>query len=91
MVFDERLDRVSGFLDLGAVADERDDGGRRGGRVELRYALAEKSEERNGARAGSERGTDEDEVVVETAGGATGAWEAIKTKLMIHSPGSLSE
>lgn len=55
VVLEERTDNVSGFLDLEAVADDREDGGRRGGRVELRYALAEKFGERNGASTGSDR------------------------------------
>lgn len=63
VVLEERLDRVSGFWDLEAVADDREDGGRRGGRVELRYVLAEKLGERNGASAGSDRRVEEGAVV----------------------------
>lgn len=55
VVLEEITDNVSGFLDLEAVADDREDGGRRGGRVELRYALAEKFGERNGASTASDR------------------------------------
>lgn len=61
VVLEEMLDKVSGFWDLEAVADDREDGGRRGGRVELRYVLAEKFGERNGARAGSDKRVGEKE------------------------------
>lgn len=74
VVLEERLDNVSGFLDLEAVADEREDGGRRGGRVEFRYALAEKFGERNGASAGSDRREEGEEVEVGAiTGGDVGA------------------
>lgn len=60
VVLEERPDKGSGFRDLEAVADDREDGGRRGGRVELRYALTEKCGERNGASAGSDRREEEE-------------------------------
>lgn len=81
VVFEDRLDKGSEFRCLEAVADDREDGGRRGGRVELRYALAEKVGERNGASAGSDKREDEEEgavVVGEAAGGIRGVWGAIK-------------
>lgn len=43
------------------MADDREDGGRRGGRVELRYVLAEKFGKRNGASAGSDKRVEEEE------------------------------
>lgn len=81
MVLADRLDKDSGFLDLDTDAEERTEGGRRGGRVELRYALAEKFGERKGAKAGSARRDDDDEAVVDAPEGAIGACEAIPFQL----------
>lgn len=81
MVLADRVDKDSGFLDLGIGVEERAEGGRRGGKVELRYALAEKFGERKGAKAGSARRDDEDEAAVGAPEEATGACEVISFQL----------